>query len=139
MGSIGIKSRPKPFLRIGKRNQLSQIRWTSSKVIPIEDLSWLHFDDEPRVQERQQVKDKRSCISVYITLPLIPLHLLCARHLQNWHRMELLYTPFMQTTQGNFPFFVNFPEFSLLTIIFVFLIFTLNPFDSNALFPQVFH
>ena len=21
------------------------------------DLSWLHFDDEPRVQERQQVKD----------------------------------------------------------------------------------
>ena len=28
------------------------------------DLSWLHFDDEPRVQERQQVKDQQSCIFV---------------------------------------------------------------------------
>ena len=24
------------------------------------DLSWLHFDNEPSVQERQQVKDKES-------------------------------------------------------------------------------
>ena len=24
-------------------------------------LSWLHFDDEPRVQERQQVIDQQSC------------------------------------------------------------------------------
>ena len=23
------------------------------------DLSWLHFDDEPRVQKRQQVKDQQ--------------------------------------------------------------------------------
>ena len=23
------------------------------------DLSWLHFDDEPSFQERQQVKDKQ--------------------------------------------------------------------------------
>ena len=30
------------------------------------DLSWLHFDDEPRVQERQQVKDQQSCISVFV-------------------------------------------------------------------------
>ena len=28
------------------------------------DLSWLHFDDEQRVQEMQQVKDQQSCISV---------------------------------------------------------------------------
>ena len=28
------------------------------------DLSWLHFDDEPRVQERQQVKEQQSCMSV---------------------------------------------------------------------------
>ena len=27
------------------------------------DLSWPHFDDEPRVQEKQQVKDQQSCIS----------------------------------------------------------------------------
>ena len=27
------------------------------------ELSWLYFDDEPRVQERQQVKDQQSCIS----------------------------------------------------------------------------
>ena len=25
------------------------------------DLSWSHFDDEPRVQEKQQVKDHQSC------------------------------------------------------------------------------
>ena len=29
------------------------------------DLSWPHFDNEPRVQEKQQVKDQRSCISVF--------------------------------------------------------------------------
>ena len=30
------------------------------------DLSWPHFDDEPRVQEKQQVKDQQSCISVFV-------------------------------------------------------------------------
>ena len=30
------------------------------------DLSWPHLDDEPRVQENQQVKDQQSCISVFI-------------------------------------------------------------------------
>ena len=29
----------------------------------IKDLSWLHFDDELRVQEKQRVKDQQSCIS----------------------------------------------------------------------------
>ena len=29
-----------------------------------ENLSWLHFDDEPRVHERKKVKDWQSCISV---------------------------------------------------------------------------
>ena len=32
------------------------------------DLSWLHFDEEPRIQERQQVKDQQSYISVFVTL-----------------------------------------------------------------------
>ena len=36
------------------------------------DLSWLHFDDKPRVQERQQVKDQQSCISVFAVYPTIP-------------------------------------------------------------------
>ena len=30
------------------------------------DLSWLHFDDEPWVQGRQQVKDQQSYISVFV-------------------------------------------------------------------------
>ena len=30
------------------------------------DLNWPHFDDEPRVQEKQQVKDQQSCISVFV-------------------------------------------------------------------------
>ena len=30
------------------------------------DLSWLPFDNEPSVQERQQVKKQQSCISVIL-------------------------------------------------------------------------
>ena len=36
------------------------------------DLSWLHFDNEPKVQERQQVKDQQSSIFfsiAYLTFP----------------------------------------------------------------------
>ena len=36
------------------------------------DLSWLHFHDEPRVQETQQVKDQQSYISVSVAYPAIP-------------------------------------------------------------------
>ena len=36
------------------------------------DFSWLHFDDEPRVQERQQVKNQQSCISVSVAYLAIP-------------------------------------------------------------------
>ena len=35
-------------------------------------LSWLYFDDEPRVQERQQVKDQQLCISLFVAYPTIP-------------------------------------------------------------------
>ena len=31
------------------------------------DLSCLHFDDKPRVQEKKQVKDQQYCISVFVT------------------------------------------------------------------------
>ena len=35
------------------------------------DLNWLYFNDEPRVQERQQVKDQQSFISAFVAyLPL---------------------------------------------------------------------
>ena len=30
------------------------------------DLSWLHFDNEPKVQERQKGKDQKSCISIFV-------------------------------------------------------------------------
>ena len=36
------------------------------------DLSWPHFDDEPRVQEKQQVKDQQSCIFVFVAFMTIP-------------------------------------------------------------------
>ena len=31
-----------------------------------DDLSWQHFDNEPKVQERQQVKEQQSWISVFV-------------------------------------------------------------------------
>ena len=36
------------------------------------DVSWLHFDDEPRVQERQQVNDQKSYIFIFVTYLTIP-------------------------------------------------------------------
>ena len=36
------------------------------------ELSWLHFDDEPRVKERQQVKDQQFCKSVFVAYVAIP-------------------------------------------------------------------
>ena len=36
------------------------------------DLSWPHFDDEPRVQEKQQVKDRQYCISIFVACLTIP-------------------------------------------------------------------
>ena len=36
------------------------------------DLSRLHFNNEPRVQERQQVKDQQSCMFVFVAYPTIP-------------------------------------------------------------------
>ena len=36
------------------------------------DLTWLDFDDEPRVQERQQVKDQQSYKSGFVAYLNIP-------------------------------------------------------------------
>ena len=64
----------KRSIRITNRPPLSQFRSPSTKVIPIERLllSWLYFDDELRVQEKQQVKDQQSCISIFVAYPTIP-------------------------------------------------------------------
>ena len=68
MQSIRMKSRPSSRIK-----KLDQFRWASTKVITIEKtLSWLHFNDEPRVQERQQVKDRQSCIFVFVVHLTIP-------------------------------------------------------------------
>ena len=36
------------------------------------DLNWLYSDDEPRIQERQQVKGQQLFISVLVAYPTIP-------------------------------------------------------------------
>ena len=35
-------------------------------------LSWLHIDNGPRLQEKQQVEDQQSCISVFVAGLTIP-------------------------------------------------------------------
>ena len=76
--------------RNGDRKIMQSIRImsrpTSRKVEPVEpvlkniyqsntyrkDLSWPHFDDESRVQEKQQVKDQQSCIIIFVACLTIP-------------------------------------------------------------------
>ena len=36
------------------------------------DLSWLHFHNVSKLQDRQQVKDQQSCISVFVAFPTTP-------------------------------------------------------------------
>ena len=42
------------------------------KVTYRKDLSWPHFDNEPKVQEKQQVKDQQSCIFAFVACLTIP-------------------------------------------------------------------
>ena len=69
MQSISITSRTP-----SKKRKWNQFWRTSSKVIPIyrKDLSWPHFDDESRAQEKQQVKEQRCCIFVFVACLTIP-------------------------------------------------------------------
>ena len=69
MKPIRIKSRP--LLRIWKWNQLSQFRWHLPNTYR-KDLSWLHFDNEPRVRQSLQVKDQQSYIFIFIAYLTIP-------------------------------------------------------------------
>ena len=36
------------------------------------DLRWPHFNDEPRVQEKEQVKDQQPCLFVFVACLTIP-------------------------------------------------------------------
>ena len=69
MKPIRITSRP--LLRIWKWNQLSQFRWHLPNTYR-KDLSWLHFDNEPRVWQSLQVKDQQSHIFIFIAYLTIP-------------------------------------------------------------------
>ena len=62
MQSIRIRSRPPS--RITRWNQLSHQSNTYRK-----DLSWLHFDDEPRVQKKQQVTVLHIRFLACLTIP----------------------------------------------------------------------
>ena len=37
-----------------------------------EDLTWLHFDAEPKILKRKQVKDQQSYVSAFVTYLKIP-------------------------------------------------------------------
>ena len=54
--------------RNGYRKVMQSIRITSRPA----SRSWPHFDDEPRVQEMQQVKDQHSSILVFVPCLTIP-------------------------------------------------------------------
>ena len=77
------KETSKPPLRTGKQNQLIQVRWTWYTYR--KGLGWLYFSDEPRVQERQQVKNQQSCILVFVAYPTIPISNLEHQHRQQFH------------------------------------------------------
>ena len=51
--------------RNGDRKIMQSIRVTSRPPYR-RDLSWPHIDDEPRVQEKQKVKDQQSCILAFV-------------------------------------------------------------------------
>ena len=53
--------------RNGNRKFMQSIRITSRPTSrKRKDLSWPHFDDDPRVQEEQQVQDQQPCIFVFV-------------------------------------------------------------------------
>ena len=78
--------------RNGDRKIMQSIRitsrrpWRKKEVEPVQsvlnnmyqsntyrkDLSWPHFNDAPRAQEKQQVKDQQSCILVFVVCVIIP-------------------------------------------------------------------
>ena len=77
MQAVTIMSRP--LSRIRKWNQLSQFQMNIYQNNTYrKGLSWLHFNYEARVQERQQVENQRSYISVFVVYLTIPSS--CQKH-----------------------------------------------------------
>ena len=58
------------------------------------DLSWPHFNDEPMVQEKQQVKDQQFCIFVFLDCLTIPS--------SNWGTSSDVTTVFHTWAYGSF-------------------------------------
>ena len=71
MQSTTITSRPPLKNKEVEPMELVQMSLCQSNTYR-KDLSWLHFDDKPRVQERQPVKDQQSWTSVFVAYPTIP-------------------------------------------------------------------
>ena len=71
MESIRITSRPK-----GPKEEVEQVEPVLKNIYPSntysKDLCWPHFNHEPRVQEKQQVKEQESCIFVFVACLTIP-------------------------------------------------------------------
>ena len=65
MRSIRITSRPSLEKKEVEPIEPVQMNIYQSNTY-LKDLGWLHFDNEPRVQERQQGKDQQSCILVFV-------------------------------------------------------------------------
>ena len=45
--------------------EVETVQAVQMNIYQSNDLSWLNFDDEARVQDRQQGKDQQSCISIF--------------------------------------------------------------------------
>ena len=54
----------KQSIRITNRWTVQMNIYQSNKYR--KDLSWLHFNHEPRIHEKQQAKDQKSCIFVFV-------------------------------------------------------------------------
>ena len=70
MESIRITSRPPLRISVEPVEPVQMNNYQS--YIYRKDLSWLHFDHDIKVQERQQVKGQQSYISVFVAYLPIP-------------------------------------------------------------------
>ena len=64
---LSIKIFHQPAMRMRNWNQFSQFRWTSRKY-----FSWLYFDNEISVQNRQWLKDQKPYIPVSVAYLIYP-------------------------------------------------------------------
>ena len=60
-----------PTIRVMSRHPSEPVQMNIYLSNTIEDLSLLHFN-QPAVEDRQQVRDKQSCISVFVAYLKIP-------------------------------------------------------------------